>query len=286
MSKQQPIIITMVCNKGGVGRSTTTINIAWKLAELGMKTLVVDLDAQCNTSMTLAVDYIIDVAKSNKSLTNCIADERGTFWAYKTDTRHSNLDLLGATILLDETEENMKSQPIPTHILQSKLDTETLNYYDFILFDTPPSKHSKLLHNALVISDYYWYIIGSEDIWALDARRIMDMVVDSIRRLNDKLSPLPVLLTKYRSNVIQCQVMRTTCEEEFSNLAGVFKNAIRFTTQIGRSEAKRQSIYEYGRSEKVATDYTDITKELLSFCIGDKKTDALFDSKKTLKKRN
>ena len=248
MVKQQPIIITMVCNKGGVGRSTTTINIAWKLAELGMKTLVVDLDAQCNTSMTLAVDYIMEVAKSTKNLTNCIADERGTFWAYKTETRHSNLDLLGATILLDETEENMKSQPIPTHILQSKLD--------------------------------------SEDIWALDARRIMDMVVDSIRRLNEKLKPLPVLLTKYRSNVIQCQVMRQTCEEEFSNLAGVFKNDIRLTTQIGRSEAKRQSIYEYGRNEKVATDYTEITKELLSFCIGDKKTDALFDSKKTLKKRS
>ena len=286
MSKQQPIIITMVCNKGGVGRSTTTINVAWKLAELGMKTLVVDLDAQCNTSMTLAVDYIMDVAKSTKSLTNCISDERGTFWAYKTETRHSNLDLLGATILLDETEETMKSQPLPTHILQSKLDTETLAYYDFILFDTPPSKHSKLLHNALVISDYYWYIIGSEDIWALDARRIMDMVVESIKQLNGNLSPLPVLLTKYRSNVIQCQVMRDTCEDEFENLAGVFKNDIRFTTQIGRSEAKRQSIYEYGRNEKVATDYTNITKELLSFTIGDKKTDALFDGKKTLKKRS
>ena len=285
MTAKQPKIITMVCNKGGVGRSTTTINVGWKLAELGMKTLVVDLDAQCNTSMTLAVDYVMDVAKSTRNLSNCIGDDRGTFYSYKVSTRHSNLDLLGATILLDETEETMKQQALPTHILQSKLDTETLSYYDYILFDTPPSKHSKLLHNALVISDYYWYIIGAEDIWALDARRVMDKVVDSIKTLNNKLQPLPILLTKYRSNVIQCQVMKTTCDAEFDNLAGVFDTSIRFTTQVGRSEAKRMSLYEYDRSQKVATDYSELCKEMITYIYDKKEADRLFSNKKTLKKR-
>jgi len=287
MNEQAPKIITMVCNKGGVGRSTTTINVAWKLAELGLKTLVVDLDAQCNTSMTLAVDYVMDIAKSSRNLSNCIGDERGTFFAYKVNTRHENLDLLGATILLDETEETMKQQAVPTHILKSKLDSdaEALNYYDYIIFDMPPSKHSKLLHNALVMSDYYWYIIGAEDIWALDARRVMDKVVDSIKRLNNKLEGLPILLTKYRSNVIQCQVMKDTCINEFSNLKGVFDTTIRFTTQVGRSEAKRMSLYEYDRTQKVAADYTNLTKELLTHISGPKEADRLFDGKKTLKKR-
>ena len=108
MTDKEPKIITMVCNKGGVGRSTTTINVAWKLAELGYKTLVVDLDAQCNTSMTLSMNYVIDVAKSNMNLLNCIGDERGTFYDYKVNSRHENLDLLGATILLDETEEHIR----------------------------------------------------------------------------------------------------------------------------------------------------------------------------------
>ena len=285
MTSKQPTIITMVCNKGGVGRSTTTINVAWKLAELGLKTLVVDLDAQCNTSMTLSVDYVMDVAKSQRNLTNCIGDERGTFITYKVDTRHPNLDLLGATIFLDETEELMKQQAIPTHILQSKLDTETINEYDYILFDTPPSKHNKLLHNALVISDYYWYIIGSEDIWALDARRVMDKVVDSIKKLNSKLKPLPVLLTKFRSNVTQCVTMKQICKDEFSNLSGVFDTTIRATTHIGRSEAQRRTIYEYDRQQKVAADYTDLTKEMITHISGKKEADRLFKNKKTLKKR-
>ena len=261
----KPMIITMVCNKGGVGRSTTTINVGWKLAELGFKTLIVDLDAQCNTSMTLSKDYVNDIAKSTNNLTSCISNENGDFYSHKVETRHSNLDLLGATILLDETEENMKQQAIPTHILQSKLDEEAKDYYDYILFDTPPSKHSKLLHNALVLSDYYWYIIGAEDIWALDARGVMDKVVDSIRRLNNKLKPLPVLLTKYRSNVIQCQVMKDTCNQEFNNLSGVFNTTIRFTTQITRSESKRMSIFEYDNKQKVAQDYFDLTKEMIKY---------------------
>ena len=261
----EPMIITMVCNKGGVGRSTTTINVGWKLAELGFKTLIVDLDAQCNTSMTLAQDYVNDIARSTNNLTACINDENGYFYSHKVETRHPNLDLLGATILLDETEENMKQQAIPTHVLESKLDQEAKNYYDYILFDTPPSKHSKLLHNALVLSDYYWYIIGAEDIWALDARGVMDKVVDSIRRLNNKLKPLPVLLTKYRSNVIQCQVMKDTCNQEFDNLSGVFNTTIRFTTQITRSESKRMSIFEYDNKQKVAQDYFDLTKEMIKY---------------------
>tara|TARA_Y100001936_G_C16063371_1_gene665602 strand:- start:524 stop:1342 length:819 start_codon:yes stop_codon:yes gene_type:complete len=264
MSKD-PIVITMVCNKGGVGRSTSTINVGWKLADLGYKTLIVDLDAQCNTSMTISKDYVNDIAKTKNNLSDCINDENGSFFDYKVKTRHDNLDLLGATILLDETEENMKQQAIPTHILQSKLDSESINYYDFILFDTPPSKHSKLLHNALVISDYYWYIIGAEDIWALDARGVVDKVVESIKRLNKKLNPLPVLLTKYRSNVLQCQIMKDTCTEQFSNLSGIFKTTIRFTTQITRSESKRMSIFEYDKKQKVAEDYSNLTNEMIDY---------------------
>ena len=275
----------MICNKGGVGRTTTTINVGWKLAELGMKTLVVDLDAQCNTTMTLAQNFEVDVAKSTRNLQMCIGDDRGTFHAYKVSTKHPNLDLLGATIFLDETEEAMKQQALPTHILQSKLDAETINKYDYILFDTPPSKHNKLLHNALVISDYYWYIIGSEDIWALDARRIMDKVVDSIKTLNEKLKPLPILLTKYRSNVIQCQTMKQVCDQEFENLAGVFDTTIRFTTHVGRSSTERKSLYEYDRSQKVAQDYSDVTKEMITFIHDKKEADRLFNNKKTLKKR-
>ncbi len=77
--------------------------------------------------------------------------------------------------------------------------------------------------------------------------------------------PLPVLLTKYRSNVIQCQIMKDTCKKEFDNLSGVFETTIRFTTQITRSESKRMSIFEYDKKQKVADDYFDLTKEMIKY---------------------
>ena len=148
------------------------------------------------------------------------------------------------------------------------------------------SKHSKLLHNALMMSDYYWYIIGSEDIWALDARVVMDKVVASFKKHNTKLKGLPVLLTKYRSNVRQCQMMKETCDAEFENLAGVFDTTIRFTTVVGRSEAKRMSLYEFDRAHGVTKDYTSLTKELITFISGEDEADRVFRAKKVLKKRS
>jgi|TARA_B100001971_G_C18186546_1_gene535993 chromosome partitioning protein len=285
MATEKAKIITLVCNKGGVGRSTTTINTAWRLAEYGKKVLVVDLDAQCNTSMTLAGDYVLDVYNSNRNLVECIGDNRGSFIQYKIDTRHPNLSLLGATIYLDETEDKIKSSATPTHILQSKLDEETLDYFDYIFFDTPPSKHNKLLHNALVVSDYYWYIIGAEDIWALDARNVMDQVIESIKQLNENLQPLPVLITKFRSNVIQCKVMFDTCQREFASAGGVMNTTIRFTTYVGRSEAKRQSLYEYSRKHAVCEDYSNVCGELNTAIHGSLFTQEMLGEKRKFKKK-
>ena len=92
-------------------------------------------------------------------------------------------------------------------------------------------------------------------------------------------------MTANSSNVIQCQVMKDTCDQEFSNLSGVFDTTIRFTTQIGRSGAKRMSIYEYDRAQKVAQDYSELTREVITFVHSKDVANKLFSEKRTLKKR-
>ena len=72
MAKQKTQIITIVCNKGGVGRSTTAINFAWSLANKRKNVLVCDLDAQANSSSTLAKNYNRDVVENGKNITNLL----------------------------------------------------------------------------------------------------------------------------------------------------------------------------------------------------------------------
>ena len=76
MATKKTQIITLVCNKGGVGRSTTAINIAWSLANSKCKVLVCDLDAQANTSSSLARNYQEDVVEDGARL-GCIGCPKG-----------------------------------------------------------------------------------------------------------------------------------------------------------------------------------------------------------------
>ena len=69
--------------------------------------------------------------------------------------------------------------------------------FDFIIIDTPPQKSSILTLNALLTSDWYWYVLSAEDQWSLDARIVSDKIMQDVRKLNSKIRPLPVLMTKF-----------------------------------------------------------------------------------------
>ena len=167
-------IITLLCNKGGVGRSTTAVNIGWSLADAGRHVLICDLDSQANASYNLSKDYT--VVESGKNISQMMANGTGSFSDYITDTRHSRLKLLGSTLFTDKTEADLRrNQTMNSHrIFERKLDRSTREGFDYIIFDTPPSKSSILMLNALIVSGWFWYIIGAEDQWALDARVSMD----------------------------------------------------------------------------------------------------------------
>ena len=261
--------ITLVCNKGGVGRSTTTINVGWYLASIGKKVIIVDLDAQANTSKTLAKDFEGQVLRNgaNKNLTALVENERAVLDEYLVDTRHPNLKLLASEWSLDITEEKIKTTATPSHILAEKLEGIE-EIADYVIFDTPPRKTDKLIHNALVISDWYWFIVGAEDLWSLDAKSAMDTILRSIRKLNKSLRGVPVLLTRYKANTLMSQSVSNAVDDLFVDV-GQMKTKIRNTTHIPRAILSGKSIFEYSKKNSaasdVADDYVEATKELIKW---------------------
>ena len=93
MATKKTQIITLVCNKGGVGRSTTAINIAWSLANKRCNVLVCDLDAQANTSSSLAKNYQEDVIEDGRHVTNLLKSYGDSATDYLVDTRNPNIKL-------------------------------------------------------------------------------------------------------------------------------------------------------------------------------------------------
>ena len=199
MASKKTQIITLVCNKGGVGRSTTAINIAWSLANKKSNVLVCDLDAQANTSSSLAKDYQQDVVEDDRNVTSLLKSSGDSAVDYIVDTRNPNIKLLASTLMLDSTEGEIKSLldlnifKLFNHFFNRKLKS----HFDFIIIDTPPQKSSILTLNALLISNWYWYVLSAEDQWSLDARIVSEKIMQDVRKLNPKIRPLPVLMTKF-----------------------------------------------------------------------------------------
>jgi chromosome partitioning protein len=245
-------IITLVCNKGGVGRSTTAQNVSWKLAELGYEVLVVDLDSQANTSITLALDYEQQVIQAGKSITNMLNTTDRFFSDFIINTRNPKVDLLASTLMLDNTENNIDS------IAKEK--------YHFIIFDTPPRKTDRFIHNALVMSNFYWYIVSAENRWSLDTKPFMDKVINDIAKGHSvEIEPIPALITKFRKANKLSHLVREQCQILFEE-EGIMDATIRDTTHRRKASAMYKAIYEFDRRTDVAKDYESATTELIDYC--------------------
>lgn len=256
------IAITLVCNKGGVGRSTTAQNVGWSLAKQNYNVLVVDLDSQANTSITLCKNYEELVITGKKSITEMLKSNNKYFTDYIVPTRHKNLDLLASSWELDMTESMMRNESSPNTQLRDRLDVVCEDKYDFIIYDTPPRKTDKFIHNALIISNYYWYIVSSENRWALDAKPIMDKTINDVcDSMGAKIYPIPALLTLYRRRNALSTLVMEQCKKIFEQ--GIMKATIRDTTEMRKSSAMYKTIYEYNHRAEVAKDYTTATKELI-----------------------
>jgi len=260
----KPIVITLVCNKGGVGRSTTAQNVSWKLAEMGYKTLVIDLDSQANTSITLAKNYEQQVITAKKSLTNLLSKNDAYMAEYVINTRHPNLDLIASSYELDTTELIVRNEPSPNTILRDRFDDYIKETYDVVIFDTPPKKTDKMLHNGLAVSTHYWYIIPAEARWALDAVGMMNKTISDVcGSVNNDIKPIPTLLTMFRRRNALSLLVKQQCEKIFEQ--GVMENTIRDTTEIRKASATKATIFEFNKRTDVAKDYKSATQELVDY---------------------
>ena len=258
MASKKTQIITLVCNKGGVGRSTTAINIAWSLANKKSNVLVCDLDAQANTSSSLAKDYQQDVVEDDRNVTSLLKSSGDSAVDYIVDTRNPNIKLLASTLMLDSTEGEIKSLldlnifKLFNHFFNRKLKS----HFDFIIIDTPPQKSSILTLNALLISNWYWYVLSAEDQWSLDARIVSEKIMQDVRKLNPKIRPLPVLMTKFVNGSSQSIEMKKIAASEFE--AGVFKTTIGYSTIISKSHSNRKSINEFSAGHRIGKNYDSV----------------------------
>eukprot|EP01013_Petalomonas_cantuscygni_P015585 TRINITY_DN3236_c0_g1_i1.p3 TRINITY_DN3236_c0_g1~~TRINITY_DN3236_c0_g1_i1.p3 ORF type:complete len:261 (+),score=69.71 TRINITY_DN3236_c0_g1_i1:4232-5014(+) len=247
--------IAIANQKGGVGKTTTAINMATALAASGWKVLLIDLDPQGNASTGLGlsqgdrVNSSYDLLINDVALADCI-----------NQTKVPGLEIVPATVDLSGAEVELVEFEERTHRLKKALDTADNSRWDIILIDCPPSL-GLLTLNAMVAVESLLVPLQCE-FFALEGLSQLLQTVERIRaRFNRQLSVMGVVLTMYDR--------RNKLTEQVSDDVRACLGEVVFETVIPRnvrlSEAPSHGlpalIYDYRCSGSVA--YIDLARELI-----------------------
>ena len=242
-------IISLLNHKGGVGKTTSAINIGAGLVELGRKVLLIDLDPQANLTLSLGIPRqkftIYEAVRGESELVPYTVKEG-------LDVVTSSLDLSGAEMeLINEAGRE--------YILR-ELFEPVKEEYDFIIIDCPPSL-GLLTLNALTSSDYVYIPLQTEFL-ALQGLTKIKQVIDKVRfRLNKKLHIGGVIATMYDSRKVLNRDVVETIHKYFGEK--VFKTYIRDNVSLAEAPAQRQDIFSYNPNSSGAKDYLSLCKEVI-----------------------
>jgi chromosome partitioning protein len=253
-----PKIISVINQKGGVGKTTTTLNLGAGLAIKGLKVLIIDLDIQCNlTHCTIG-----DLPENALGVCEALLD-LCSFDSVIKPTSTKNLFIVPAGESLVELDTNLAHEADGARILSVALsNTKSLGDFDIVLIDNPPFI-SLTTMNSLIASDYYLVPLSCEYLPMLGIKWLEKTIAKVKKRSNPKLQNLGVALTMFDPRQSITKSVEQLVRDELEEL--VFDTKIRINTKHKAAPISHQTIFqlEASKSGKGTQDYMSLTDEVI-----------------------
>ena len=247
-------IIALANQKGGVGKTTTTINLAASLAALEKKVLVVDADPQANASSGLGVD----IREVELSIYECLVNGEDSKQAI-VHTEVDDLDIIPSHIDLVGAEIEMLNMPSREQILKRML-TPLKSVYDFILIDCSPSL-GLITVNALTAADSVIIPVQCEYFALEGISKLLNTIKIIKSKLNPSLEIEGFLLTMYDSRLRLANQIYEEVKRPFQDL--VFTTVIQRNVKLSEASSYGKPVLLYDAESKGSLNYMQLAQEVI-----------------------
>ena len=248
------MIVAIANQKGGVGKTTTAINLAAALAMRGKPTLLIDLDPQSNSTMSY-----LDVGVIGKSVYDAITDEKVSFTDVMHQSTQANLWIAPSRIALAKLESKLVGE-IDAHFRLKDRLAPIRQKFPYVVIDCPPAL-GLLTVNALVAATHLLIPIQSS-YFALEGTDDLLETVEKVRaRANPGLRILGVVITMHDKRTSLARDIRAQIDKVFGGK--VFKTVITKSVRLEESPAYKESIFSFAPESSGATEYYRLCEEVM-----------------------
>jgi chromosome partitioning protein len=245
-------VIAIAQHKGGVGKTTTTVNLGAALEKKGYRILLIDLDAQANLTDSLGIS-------TDKTTIESTLKSDIPFFEEETTHVYGNLYAIPSTLELAGVEVLLLNSYARELILKNLID-QLRKHYDYILIDCPPSL-GLLTVNALSAADQVIIPLQAQYLAVKGLKSLLDIIAMIKKQLNRKLTIGGVLVTQYDSRKVLNRDIAETIRADFK--AEVFDTKIRDNVAIAEAPTAKQDIFRYAPTSNGAQDYNALAEEII-----------------------
>lgn len=249
--------------KGGVGKTVTTLNLAYCLQKMGKRVLAVDFDSQANLTTCFGVENTGELENTIGHLMMTEMEEAKRPAVKRYIRTKDGVDFIPSSIYLSVVDAKLRLEMGAEKMLAGILEPMR-EKYDYILIDTCPSLGT-LTINALAAADEVIITVNPQLLAMMGLQDFLRTVGKIRKRINPKLGIAGILLTMCETRTKLCRVLTEEVEENFQEQIRVFETKIPNTVKVGESVYYNLPVVQYSPKTSAGVAYRRFAKELISY---------------------